>query len=119
MNAKLLSILFILFLGIGFSSCSKDKNESSFESGKQQGEKLRNAVSMYNSGNAILASTDAISVYAQYKANSSDQEWKKGFLGGATNFDESKYKGLENLLEQGITWENVLTVLPQLVNLLS
>ena len=119
MNAKLLSLLFILFLGIGFSSCSKDKNESSYDSGKNQGVKLREVVSAYKSGNTTEAASNLLLVYQQYKKNSSDKEWKEGFLGGATNFDKSKYSGLENLLDQDFSLTNIADILPSLANLLN
>ncbi|MDR1729510.1 MAG: hypothetical protein LBR52_02490 [Prevotellaceae bacterium] len=119
MNAKILSVLFILFAGIGFFSCSNDDSSgSSYDSGKQQGEKLRNAVNTYSS-NTVQAGADALAVYSQYKKNSSDTEWKKGFLGGATNFDESKYSGLEKLLEQDVNLENIANILPNLLKLLN
>jgi len=121
MNAKLLSLLFILFLGIGFSSCSKDKNESSFDSGKNQGAKFREAAyGYYENPKDVVKLGTLYTTYQQYKQNSSDSEWKKGFLGGATEFNESKYAGLEKFLSQDLDFstENTLNILSDLLKLL-
>ncbi len=115
MNAKLLSLLFVLFLGIGFSSCSKDSDPSSYDSGKSQGEKFRTAVSSISGGNLL----SVVEICYKYKQNSSDADWKKGFLGGATNFDESKYSGLESLLNQDIDMSNISDITTTLRNLLN
>jgi len=109
MNAKFLSLLFILFLGIGFSSCSKD-NESSYDSGKNQGIKFREALIAYKSGNSadkIQAGLNIVSIYQQYKTNSSNKDWKEGFLGGASDFDTSKYGELEKLLNLDLNLNSI------------
>lgn len=121
MNAKLLSLLFILFLGIGFSSCSKDKNESSYDAGKNQGAKFREAAyGYYDNPLDVVKLATLYTTYQNYKTNSSDSEWKSGFLGGATQFDKSKYSGLENLLSQDLDFsvENALNILPGLIEML-
>ena len=122
MNSKLLSLLFILFLGIGFSSCSKDKNESSFDAGKKQGEKFRDAAYGYYANPLDVVKLGSLySTYQEYKKNSpNDSEWKKGFLGGATKLDESKYAGLEKLLDQDLDFsvDNAINILPELMKLL-
>ena len=117
MNTKLLSLLFIFFLGIGLSSCSKENNESGYDAGKSQGKKFRTAVNEVSPVNPVAIS-NLISIYQKYKENSSDADWKRGFPGGATNFDESKYAGLESILAQRITAENILTILPGLIQAL-
>jgi len=122
MNAKILSILFILFVGIGFSSCSKDKNESSFDSGKNQGAKFREAALGYYANPVDMVKLGILySTYQSYQQNSSDPEWKKGFLSGATNSDESKYAELANLLDQDLDFsvQNGLEAVSKLINLLN
>ncbi len=112
MNVKILSILFVLFLGIGFSSCSKDdNNSSSTDSGRTQGEKLREAVDAYKAGNTSQALLNLGNIYLQYQKNSSDSGWKEGFLEGATNFDTSKYAGLTDLLDKGVTADTLKNLL--------
>ncbi len=122
MNAKILSILFILFAGIGFSSCKKENSESSYDAGKNQGEKLSQTVEAYKSGDILKQAEATVSLYTTYqtyKQNSSDLEWKRGFLEGATNFDQSKYSGLEKLLEQDFNTESIVNLLPDLIKLLN
>ena len=116
MNAKILSILFILFLGAGFSSYSKDDNAGNYDSGKSQGEQFRNELNAYDSNNllsvqTVTAGANLLNIYSQYKKNSSDSEWKKGFLEGATNFDTTKYDGLTKLLDQGFSLNSVMSLL--------
>ena len=98
MNTRLLSVLLLLFLGLGIASCSKDNDES----GEAVGARFRKALDAYNGGSGIektTASADLISAYDAYKKNSNDPEWKKGFLKGATHDDVEKSKLLETLLD--------------------
>jgi len=105
MNTRFLSVLFLLFLGLGIASCSK--NESTGKAaGQTDGENFRKyALSAYDVAKGdtnpakIIEAASLFTSYQKYKENSSDSEWKKGFLNGVTNFDETKNSALAAVLD--------------------
>lgn len=103
MNAKILSLLLVFFLGISFTSCSKDDdNDASYESGVAEGKKFNEAYADYKAAsgfNSVVPAATMYSSYQQYKSNSEDKDWKEGFIAGATNFDESKYSEFANIFD--------------------
>lgn len=110
MNAKIYSLLVMLFLGLslGFSSCSDDDDDddssssSSYESGKTAGSKFQAAYNAYKSSEDITTKMTQgailVTSYNEYKAKKDDADWKKGFLVGAAAEEASKYETLETLL---------------------
>ena len=111
MNTRLLSVLFLLFWGLGFSSCSKEENtDDQYDAGKSAGAEFRSALDAYNNSNDLIAKGTAglnlYRSYANYKQKSGSSEWKEGFLSGATNADETKSKLLENILDNNTYGDN-------------
>jgi hypothetical protein len=123
MKTKILSLLFILCLGVGFLSCSKDsEGKTQYEQGKETGTEFYNA---YNSAKGNYLSIEGITsltkmskCYTEYKNNSEDSQWKSGFLAGATNSDNAMlYPELEDILNSD--YSNIVDIMPALMELLN
>ena len=121
MNAKIYSLLLMLFLGLsmGFTSCSDDddnsssddNNSSSYESGETAGKEFIQAYDAYNAAeNTVDKATSGaklLSCYSEYKSHKEDSEWKKGFLVGAAKEDANKYETLSALLDSNLDFSSV------------
>jgi hypothetical protein len=106
MNTKILSVIFLIFMGFGFSSC-KDKDEKNqtnqYDAGLEAGTKFREAFEVYtNSENAVQKTAAGVALFSSYKAyktNSGNAEWKDGFLNGAVKADEIADNTKNKLME--------------------
>ena len=106
MNTKILSVIFLIFMGFGFSSC-KDKDEKNqtnqYDAGLEAGTKFREAFEAYtNSENAVQKTAAGVALFSSYKAyktNSGNTEWKDGFLNGAVKADEIADNTKNKLME--------------------
>jgi hypothetical protein len=90
MKSKLSIILFSFILMASISSCSNDGGTSSYDKGKAKGTEFITAYNSYKNASSDLAgaaikATAGATMYADYTAysNSTDAEWKNGFLLGA------------------------------------
>ena len=118
MNTRILSVLLLLFLGLSFSSCSKDDKTAGYDAGKSKGADFLKAASDFKNGDVLARGTAALTLYdcyTAYKKNSGDSEWKKGFLSAATTSDEQSEK-LESLLNE--TFSDKFTLATEIVKLL-
>ena len=119
MNTRILSVLLFLFLGLSFSSCSKDDNKTTgYDAGKSKGTVFLKAASDFKNGNVLEQGTATLTLYqcyTAYKENSGDSEWKKGFLSAATTSEEQSEK-LESLLSE--TFNDKFTLATEIVKLL-
>ena len=79
MNTRFLSVLLLLFLGLGLASCSKDESNSDKTAGQAEGEKFRNALETYRNSSdpfsKAAAGLDLWTSYSAYKENKDDAEW--------------------------------------------
>ena len=106
MNTKILSVILLIFMGFGFSSC-KDKDEKNpknqYDAGFEAGTKFREAFEAYtNSEDAVSKAAAGVALFSSYKAyktNSGNDEWKDGFLNGAVKADEMADDTKNKLME--------------------
>ena len=94
MNTRILSVIFLIIMGVEFLSCKgKDESppKSQYDAGFEAGTKFREAFETYNNSEGltkVTAGATLLSSHKTYKTKSENAEWKDGFLDGAIKADE-------------------------------